>query len=265
MKSISSVLALLLSLPLVACGGADKPATQEPRAADDNRMELGDRPTDHRPTGPKLDDDEGDGSGLAVAGLRGHLDEYDIRHGLDPHRRELSTCYTSRIKRRNYIGGKIRLHFVVNPDGTVKAVNVGESDLGAWEIEACILGVARAMTFARPHGGEAVFDIPLEFSGKRAVTWWEEDKADQEVATKLTELSTCQPSPADAWVTLYVGTRGKVLSAGFSAPSGAAISDDWATCAAQAMKAWKLSDPKGKIAKVSFRYAPDSLPGSVEQ
>ncbi len=210
-------------------------------------------------TGPTLDGDEDDDSGLAVAGLRGHLDEYDIRHGLDPHRAALSRCYTSHIKRKNYIGGKIRLDFVVNRDGTVKGVNVGESDLGSWEIEACLLGVARAMTFAHPHGGEALFDIPLEFSGKRTVIWWEEDKADEEVATKLTELSACTPAPTDAWVTVYVGTRGKVLSAGFSTPSGTAISDDWATCAAQAIRAWKLSDPRGKIAKASFRYAPDAV------
>jgi hypothetical protein len=54
-------------------------------------------------------------------------------------------------------------------------------------------------------------------------------------------------------ITAYVGPRGQVRSVGFAEPSGG-LSDEWAACAVEVVKSWSLSDPRGKIAKLSFGF-----------
>ena len=58
--------------------------------------------------------------------------------------------------------------------------------------------------------------------------------------------------PSDVVVTLYVGTRGKVQSVGF-ASSAAPLSDGWADCAAEMIQSWQLVDPRGQVAKLTYR------------
>jgi TonB family protein len=252
-----SYLALIL-MGLVACGGSEKTASEpsQPADDDDERLELGDRPTDRRSAVPDADDDDDEDPNLAVKGLKGRLDSYDIQQGVNRHAAAVANCYNRPAKKQKYLGGKVSFKFVVTREGDVKTVKIDESDLGSWEVESCLLEVARSMTFARPKGGEAEFQVPLEFTGRRRVLWWEEDKTQAEVAEKLVELEACQPVPSDVWVTLYIGTRGKVLSAGFASKHKQPIADEWATCAAQAIAAWELSDPRGQIAKGFFRFNP---------
>jgi hypothetical protein len=89
------------------------------------------------------------------------------------------------------------------------------------------------------------------------VIWWAEERGETEVAKHLVDLDACsgenQGGPSNVWVTLYVGARGKVRSAGFASPTSA-IDAGWAECAVERVSAWELSDPRGRIAKVGFRY-----------
>ena len=87
---------------------------------------------------------------------------------------------------------------------------------------------------------------------------WDEDQAIRAVGGKYAELGGCARSgggdPSDVTVTIYVGTRGKVQSVGFAAPAG--VAEAWADCAEAKVSAWTLTDPRGKVAKLSFVYRP---------
>jgi len=240
----------------VACGGSEAEVKEPKATASDERVELGERPDTRRSTGPGTDDDDA-GDGMEVEGLKGHLEPYDIQKGVEKRSKALGDCYHGKLGGRRFVGGKIEMAYVVNRDGTVKTVTMSKSDLGSWDMEKCLLDVARSMTFKKPRGGEAEFSVPLEFNPRNPPIWWGDDRASAEVTDKLQELAACNEKagegPADLWITAYVTTRGKIASVGFAAPDGG-LSDEWAACAAEVVSAWELGDPRGKVAKLSFRY-----------
>jgi len=243
--------ALAALAPLGGCGGSDKPV-----AAPEPVEETG-----GRRRAPPDDEDESD-DGVEIEGLRGHLERGEIEAGVSPHHDALSTCFTSRVGKRRFLGGQVELKWLVARDGSVKQVVVTASDLGAWEVEKCLIEVGRRMHFARPKGGEAEFSLPLDFPARGGVLPWDGDRAATEVEAHLADLAQCTDTgagaaaagPSEVVVTLYVGTRGQVQSAGFAAESP--LDDTWADCAAALMLEWTLTDPRGKVAKLAFRYAP---------
>jgi hypothetical protein len=241
--------ALAIAAALPACGGSTKapPPVAHVEAPP---------PDDHA----AAEDGDGDDD-LEVVSTRGHVDPTVVEAGLSAHAAELETCYTGQVGRRRWLGGKVELKWQVSADGAVQSVQLASSDLGAWPVERCLLGVARAMTFGRPKGGAADFSIPLEFSARGAVTWWDADAGLAAVKTHVADLARCEktsPAPADAVVTAYVGTRGKVQSVGFSTAAATGLDPDtwdaWAECAEKRILAWQLPDPRGSIAKLAFHY-----------
>jgi hypothetical protein len=238
-------------LALSGCGGGDKPVAA-PEPVED---------TGGRRRAPPDDDDDRD-DGVEIEGLRGHLERGEIEAGVSPHHDDLSRCFTARVGKRRFLGGQVELKWRVARDGSVKQVAVTSSDLGAWEVEKCLLEVGRSMRFAKPTGGEAEFSLPLDFPARGGVLPWDGDRAAIEVEKHLADLAQCADSgagatavaPGEVAVTLYVGTRGQVQSAGFAAE--APLDDSWADCAAALMLEWTLSDPRGKVAKLGFRYTP---------
>lgn len=242
----------LLAAALLACGGSEK-SSDGPGGRD--KIELGDRSSERRSGVPGDEDEEEDGD-IQISGTRGKLDSYDIEKGMEPHKTDLAQCYHAKIKRTKFVAGKVQLKYLVARDGTVKSVQVSESDLGAWPVEKCLLDIARSMQFPKPKGGEAHFSLPLDFSANRPIQWWNEERVDQEVGDVMSELSECEGSASDVWVTLYVGTRGKVKSAGFASAAESPLPDTWADCAEAKVKAWVLSDPRGRVAKMMFRFNP---------
>lgn len=235
---------------LVACGGSDKSADGP---GDNDKITIGDRHAARHTNTPDDDDEPED---IEIQGTRGKLDSYDIEQGTKPHNTDLAQCYFSRVKKKKYVGGKIQLKYIVARDGTVKQVQMEQSDLGAWPIEKCLLDIARSMKFPKPKGGEAHFSLPLDFTSNRGVQWWTEERVDQEVGDVMGQLSDCEGSANDVWVTLYVGNRGQVKSVGFSSEAETPIEDTWADCAEAKVKEWVLTDPRGRIAKMMFRFNP---------
>ncbi len=234
----------------VACGGADKPGAEEPDKGPGREKVL----AVHDPSIHDDAEEEEDGEdGFEVEGLAGHLDPNDIERGIEPHQQDLSTCFFDRAKKNKYLGGNIEMAYKVGRDGAVKAVQMKESSLGAWQVEKCLLTIARSMSFKKPRGnGDADFSVPLDFTPVRSPLWISEEAAQSEVAEYLGELEECGRARS-VYVTLYVAARGKVKSVGFASQNGP-LGDEWADCAEQKIKAWQLTDPRGKVSKMSFLY-----------
>lgn len=239
------------------CGGkGDSAAAREPTAGDD-----GDGPSGRRGMAPDIGEEEDDDE-LQVEGLRGRLDTYDIQEGVKPHAGAIDKCFTANRGKARYLGGSVELLFIVARDGTVQNVHLSRSDLGSWPVERCLLEVSRGMTFVKPKGGApAEFTLPLGFTARTPPEDWDGGRAAVEVTDKhLATLATCAEAgaaPASAWITVYLGTRGQVQSAGFA--TTAPIDEAWAACAEQELLGWMLSDPQGRIARMTFAYPPEAM------
>jgi len=241
-------LGLALALAAAACGGSSggKPAAQ---------------PDEARTRTPRVPVGDGEPEdGVVIASEHGRMDTAVVEAGIEPHKAGLGACYTSRVGARRWLGGRVSIHWDIKRDGTIAAVKLAESDLGAWPIEKCLLEVARAATFGKPIGGDADFAIPLEFSARGRHADWDEAGAQKAVGRQLAALDACMkakevkgPAPDDVTITLYVGPQGKPQSVGFASPKSV-LDDAWADCAEKAALAWKLPDPKGEIAKLAIRY-----------
>ena len=255
----NSALCVLLLL-MSSCGGSDTPSGETPAPKQGHEPELyGDGSEGHRATAPGMDDDDDD-DGVSIEGLKGTISTYDISKGIKPHSTALAVCFQGASKRNAYLGGDIELSFTIARNGSVKGVRISKSSIGSWTVESCLIKVGMGMEFREPSGGEADFSIPLEFESRRSSLWWSEERADSELADKPAELDACSAQstePRNVWVTLYLGNRGLVTSAGFASPNPEGIDAAWADCASAKITSWTLTDPRGKIAKLGFRYNPE--------
>jgi hypothetical protein len=197
--------------------------------------------------------------GVEVVSSHGHMEPAVVEAGIDPHRDELMECYASRLGKRRWLGGHVTLHWDITKAGVVTAVKISESDLGAWPVEKCLLEIAKAATFGKPVGGDADFALPLDFSARGKLVVWDDDASQKAVGKQLAKLDACAkgkvrvPTPDDVTITAYAGPAGAPQSVGFSS-SKSVIDPAWADCAEKAALAWKLTDPRGMIAKLAVRY-----------
>lgn len=238
---------LWLGLALAGCG-APKPA--EPPQVSPRLLTRT----------PVADTDPDDG--VEVLSGKGHVEPAAVEAGLAPHRDAVSRCYTQRVGKRRWLGGRLSLRWEVAADGTIEHLLLADSDLGAWPIERCVLEAAREARFGTPVGGPAEVTLPLEFwaTGRPAnPAIWDDDQSLRAVGGQLAKLDACAKGkvamPDEVRITLYVGPRGRAESVGFASP-GAELDPDWADCAEKAALAWRLPDPRGQVAKLAVRYRP---------
>lgn len=257
---------LVLALALSACGGSSTPPkTPDPVVS----------PT---PTTRKIiEDDSEPEEGVTIINSRGRMDPAVVEAGIAPFKEALSECYTTNLDRRRWLGGQVMLWWDINKEGTVTGVHLHETEpgtnLGNWEIEKCILDVARQATFGKPIGGDADFQIPLEFTARGHVVSWDDDQALRAVGGQTATIDECvhpkKPPPkrpakkelkkerpvapkGPITITMYVGPGGKAQSVGFAGTP--AIDDNWAECAAKIAMSWRLPDPRGSVAKLEIKY-----------
>ena len=258
--SITTAVAAALGAALVpallgGCGGAEAPPPAAPH--------VDEAPPDRAPPPPpdqaRDEDDEDDE--LVVSSSRGSVDPAVVSERLAPRTAAIEACYATRVGRRKWLGGGLELMWDVRADGTIAAVRVASSDLGAWPIEKCVLAIARDVSFGKPRGNKpARVSAPVSFSAGSGAIAWDDASAAKAVGGRLTKLASCGPGgaggaqPTDVTITLYLGTRGRVETVGFASPRG--FSEAWADCAERAILGWSLTDPRGKVAKLSVTYNP---------
>jgi TonB family protein len=200
---------------------------------------------------PRRDADDG----IAVSGTMGELSSDEIEGPFKRRWDEVTHCYQDVTSKINYLAGKIELKVRVARSGEPKSVFVSASTFGNYEMEHCVLELARALHFPTPHGGpEAEFTYPIEFRATRGVTEWDEGRVSPSVARHRRDLQACKAKapgalPSSLTLTMYVAPGGKVASAGLAAD--APIDDQFAACLVQKTRTWRLDDPLGKIAKAT--------------
>lgn len=255
---VRGLVAVSLGLATAACGGSGSPPPKEPAPV------ISPTPVTRVP----VEDDEPE-EGVTILNARGHMDPAVVEAGIAPHKQALADCYTTNLRKRRWLGGQVVLWWDIDKEGTVTAVHLHETEpgtsLGNWEIEKCILDIARQATFGKPIGGDADFQIPLEFTAKGKLVAWDDDQALRAVGGQTAKLDECahpkkpvkakdrpQAPKGPITITVYVGPGGKAQSVGFAGKP--VIDDAWAACAEKAALGWRLPDPKGMIAKLAITY-----------
>jgi hypothetical protein len=273
----------VVPLVLVACGGSKPPPSAAP-------------PPPAEPKATRVPIETGDDEpedGVTFTKTKGTISKEAIDAALGPHQQAMMDCYSTKVGKRRFLGGEVRLLWELKADGAVKSVKL-DSNLGAWDVEKCLLDIAWAASFDRPTGGDAEFDLPLAFSATRSTAIWDEDQALRAVGGQLALLDECpngdplhknatkaahkvakkppkkpkphveadkaekperpEPRPpSNVTITMYIGPQGKAQSIGFSSPTSE-VGPKWAACAAAVAASWRLPDPRGQIAKLAIRY-----------
>ncbi|HEY5922178.1 MAG TPA: AgmX/PglI C-terminal domain-containing protein [Kofleriaceae bacterium] len=272
---------LVVPLLLVACGGSKPPPPAPPPAP-------APQPVRRIPIETNEDEPE---DGVTFVNKKGTISKEKIDAGLAPHQQAMMECYTGKVGKRRFLGGEVRLMWGLKADGSIKTVKI-DSNLGAWDIEKCLLDIAWSATFDKPTGADAEFDIPLNFAATRSTAIWDEDMALRAVGGQLAALDECPEGPKpkapppkkkgkkappkkaptptakgeedpaarpeprpprNVTITMYIGPLGKTQSIGFSSPTSE-LGNKWTKCASQVAASWRLPDPKGQIAKLAVRY-----------
>ncbi|MFN3197750.1 MAG: AgmX/PglI C-terminal domain-containing protein [Bradymonadia bacterium] len=237
---------VILTLVAAGCGGV-----QQPDAPDINTLEHA----------PNPDTPQARGDGMQVEGLWGSLDAEQISGVMMEQMAGFSNCF--RKSPGSFVSGEVHLAFVVSSRGRVEQVSVARSDLGAWQVEDCLLKAAKFLIFPPPTGNaRARFAYPLMWNqaGDRLALPMQPAWGYQTLSSNKKQLRRCRDRHdfKDAFnVTLYVGRLGEVISAGFDsevAPKDPELSG----CIVSAVEGMRFPDPGGRVVKYRalLEYAP---------
>jgi hypothetical protein len=186
-------------------------------------------------------------------GVLGALDEETVNRALQPKLEEFGACLSDRRK-LGYIGGTITLKYRVARDGSVRRLGY-QSDLGAWQVERCVLEAAKSVQFPRPKGGEGEVEYPAQFRPRQRHTVWDEERISADVHHRRGALRGCAGAPRSYQLTFYIGAGGKTTSVGFSSPEpwGTGM-EAFAECVIEKASKWTFTDPLGEVVKASYVF-----------
>jgi hypothetical protein len=206
-SSRATALALASLLLLVpACGGSDPP----PKDASVHDAEPA------RAEGPSI----------SASSDIGGLNEDDVDAAFSASVKGLQRCLDMGAKRVEFLGGSVAFLLKIDGTGHVKDAYLEHSTLGNRPTEQCMLDALRAKSWPKPVGGEVglarksfSFDPPNDV--REPITWDDHDAAPglKKIASDVKDCKRGNTGNFEA--TLYIGTDGKVLSAGVTPPDSA--------------------------------------------
>jgi TonB family protein len=252
-RRIAPLTALALATITVAVSmtgcATDDDATRA--AAEQERLAQAARPETPKRKRPTADIDPS----MGVDNEMGVLETADVEDTLQARFDDVRACYERAGKARDYAGGRVLLHFLVDGTGHAEDVWVVESSLGNYDVERCLVGVGRSVAFPAPSGHKGTtFDYPVEFRSTREMAVLDIDglKIDRDLATFLPQLATCgriAKEPVNA--IMYIDPMGFPGSVGLAA--GGALDEAAGECAVRTIQRWKMSASlPGKMLRANF-------------
>jgi len=233
---------------LTGCATDDEAARA---AAEQERLAQAARPEAPKRKRPTADIDPS----MHLDNEMGVLETADVEDTLQARFDDVRACYERAGKARDYAGGRVMLHFLVDGTGHAEDVWVVESSLGNYDVERCLVGVGRSVAFPAPSGHKGTtFDYPVEFRSTREMAVLDIDglKIDHDLATFLPQLATCgriAKEPVNA--IMYIDPTGFPGSVGLAA--GRALDEAAGECAVRTIQRWKMSASlPGKMLRANF-------------
>jgi hypothetical protein len=202
---------------------ARRAADEQERLAEAARSDAPKHPGRHAPEADPV-------PGMKVDSELGVMDTADVEDTLQARFDDVRACYERAGKAREYAGGRVVLHFLVDGTGHAEDVWVVESTLGNFEVERCLVGVGRSVVFPAPSG----------------------HKIDRDLATFLPQLASCGPlsrEPVNAII--YIDPTGFPGSVGLAV--GSALDESAGQCVVRTIQRWKMSATlPGKMLRANF-------------
>jgi hypothetical protein len=184
-----------------------------------------------------------DSSGMGFAAEQGYLSREDAEDAVQRRWGDLVGCYRQVGSASRFVGGTVKLRFIIDGQGRASTVHVLESNLGSFDVERCLVAVGLTIVFPHPEGGgKTPFEYSLEFrsTGEVAVV----DVPERELARPLNAwlplLATdCHELGAsEVTATLYLEPRGEVRSVGFA--SSTPLGTDQSACLLRVLRRWTM-------------------------
>lgn len=218
------------------------------------------KPTvEHKPP-PDAKDPPPATDGMAVDGLLGTLNDDEVFGVMNQHMAGFNNCFDR--TEGSFVAGEVQLSFEVAPNGRVASVHVSESDLGSWRVEDCLVQTASFLEFPRPDGGgPARFIFPFSWNepARRLSKPVDEAWGYETLRANRRLIRDCRAAhrfEGPFHVTMYVGARGRVLSAGFHAKRPP--TKEFPACVVQALAPVTFPDPGARTVK--YRALIEDLP-----
>ena len=233
-----TLVALLTSAALPACGGEEKPA-KAPDAEGERAFRTG-------------DDDDGD---VGISAEVGGLNQSKARAAFKRAEKKFEKCLIAGLQRMEYLLGEASFFVGINDQGEVVDAYLTQSTLGDRETEKCMLDAIRAEDWPPAVGGQIgeARHGPIgitEGEVRPAMEWTADD-----IAEKMTELQPeidkCKglAGPNRYTATWYVDVTGKVLAAGMSQSQGGG--DAAVDCLVGVLKGAEFPSPGSWPAKMT--------------
>lgn len=243
------ILVFLVAAALVVGSCGPKEETHQPRRHNQNATAGANANNNTEAPPPRRRD------GIEISGLKGTIDARAVEKALNKKIRDVTACRRKHIGSLSYVGGDVTLFFVIGMDGVPTKVVVEKSQLGHWQMEACILGVAKSLKFVKPEGGKAEvrYTMALANNGANAKDW-DVDKAKPTLRKKRKALRACRKGglPKSFTVTFYVLPGGSVKTVGVT--SSGSLPAGFAACVAKVVQAQTFDDPLGSVARATYTY-----------
>jgi len=193
---------------------------------------------------------------LQVEGLLGDIPQYDVERAVQKKNDAIAACYQEALDVSEQIEGSIEIAFDVGEDGSIASAHLRNGTLGSIAAETCILDLAKRLVFPAPRGGTralVVYPLALEKPyDNPAPADWSGAKAGAVADEHGADVARCLGGRGGVQLTVYVGSRGEVISAG--ATSDELESAEAASCLAAAARAWKFPSPGPNNAKATLRF-----------
>lgn len=161
-----------------------------------------------------------------------------------------------------FVGGVARLMFLLDTRGRVEQVYVAESDVGSLDVERCLVSAGRFMEFPVPaNSGKTRFlrAFPINPAARGTVAERGESWGYPTIRSQRDPIRGCRSEygyDGPFHLTMFVGGRGRVLSAGFHARNQ--TPDGFADCVVRVVGETTFPDTAGQVIK--YRALVEFLP-----
>jgi hypothetical protein len=191
---------------------------------------------------------------MSVRGITGSLNRGDVNGTIERYSGELLQCVAQRPRRFGWVGGRIDFHFKIGPTGQVLEIRPTASTVGYHKLELCLTEIVSRIQFPVPNGRDKTeFDWGMDVDPHLGRVTHPMDKAELDPVLAQYAARTyeaCQTRKKTRFeVTAYIGSYGKLLTAGMI-PSHAAAFEQ-IDCLLDEMTRWKLPRIQ-KRSKVTF-------------
>ena len=201
---------------------------------------------------PKTDD----GPRITASAEIGGMNEEAVDAAFTSSVKGLQRCLDAGAKHVEFLGGSVSFFLKIDSTGKVAKSYLEHSTLGNRTTERCMLDALAAKAWPKPVGGEHglarksfTFDPPNDV--REPITWDDHD-AQPGLKKIASDVGSCKDGHRGAFeATLYVGTNGKVLSAGATPPDedGEAVVD----CLVGVLESASFPSPGSWPAKVTVQ------------